>query len=93
MTETPAVTRRDFEARIVARAWSDESYRATLKSDPRAAIADETGITVPENVTIEVREETPEKAYLVIPVNRAEIDEDQLEAAGGGDYPSKGEVL
>jgi len=93
MTETPAATRQDFEARLVARAWSDEDYRARLRSDPRGAIEEETGITVPESITIEVLEETPEQAYLVIPTNRVEIADDELEASGGGDYGTKGEVL
>jgi nitrile hydratase alpha subunit len=93
MTETPAATRQDFEARLVARAWSDEGYRARLRSDPRGAIEEETGITVPESITIEVLEETPEQAYLVIPTNRVEIADDELEASGGGDYGHKGEIL
>ena len=76
--------RRDLEDKLVARAWADEQFRERLKSDPRAAVAEETGITVPEAIKIEVLEETPEKGYLVIPLNRVEISEDQLEAASGG---------
>jgi hypothetical protein len=83
MAEIPAATRNEFENRIVARATQDEGYLARLKSDPRAAIADETGIRVPESVTIEVLEETPDHAYLVIPTNRIAIDDEQLEVAGG----------
>jgi hypothetical protein len=69
MSEEAAPTRRDYEAKIVARAWSDESFREWLKTDPRAAIAEASGITVPESIEIEVMEETPDKAYLVIPSN------------------------
>ena len=36
-------------------------------------------------IEIEVLEETNEKAYLVIPVNRAGIPDDQLDVAGGWD--------
>ena len=75
--------RRDFEAKIVARAWSDESFRDRLKADPRSAVAEETGITVPESIQIEVLEETPEKAYLVIPADRVSIPDEELDLAGG----------
>jgi len=85
MDEAAAPSRRDYEAKIVARAWADEGFRARLKSDPRAAVAEETGITVPEPVQIEVLEETPDKAYLVIPTNRTEISDEELSLSGG--YP------
>jgi len=75
--------RRDFEAKIVARAWADEGFRDRLKSDPRSAVAEETGITVPESIQIEVLEETPDKAYLVIPADRAAIPDEELDLAGG----------
>src|SRR5262245_14980808 len=86
MTEAAAPNRRDLEAKIVARAWADESFRERLKADPRGAVAEETGITVPESVQIEVLEETPDKAYLVIPSNRMAISDDDLEAASGAGY-------
>ena len=84
MSEGAVLSRRDYEAKLVARAWADESFRERLKTDPHAAVADETGIEIPEGIQIEVLEETPEKAYLVIPVNRVEISEEQLDAASGG---------
>ncbi|MGH3083078.1 MAG: NHLP leader peptide family RiPP precursor, partial [Gaiellaceae bacterium] len=86
MGEPAATTRRDLEARLVARAWADEGFRERLKADPRAAVAEETGVSVPESIEIEVLEETPEKAYLVIPLNRVEISEEDLGVAGGGEY-------
>jgi hypothetical protein len=46
-------------------------------------VADETGITIPESIAVEVLEETPDKAYLVIPANRAAIPEEELDLAGG----------
>jgi nitrile hydratase alpha subunit len=86
MTEASAPNRRDLEAKIVARAWADEGFRDRLRADPRSAVAEETGITVPESVAIEVLEETPEKAYLVIPSNRMSVADEDLELAGGGEY-------
>jgi hypothetical protein len=84
MSEAAASSRRDLEDKLVARAWADEQFRERLKSDPHAAVAEETGITVPEAIELEVLEETPEKGYLVIPVNRTAMSDEQLEVASGG---------
>jgi hypothetical protein len=87
MTEGAPLTRRDLEAKIVARAWADEGFRQRLKSDPQGTVAEETGISVPASVQIEVVEETPEKAYLVIPMNRVAVSDEELEMASGGNSP------
>ena len=84
MSDARFPARRDLEDKLVARAWADEDFRARLKADPHAAVAEEIGITVPQAIEIEVLEETPEKGYLVIPVNRVAISEEQLETASGG---------
>ena len=84
MSEAAAPSRRDYEAKLVARAWADEGFRERLKADPRAVVAEETGFEVPASVQIEVLKETAEKAYLVIPTNRVAISEEQLDAASGG---------
>jgi Nitrile hydratase, alpha chain len=84
MSQAAAPTRRELEAQIVARAWSDEAFRERLQADPRAAVAEVTGVVVPESIEIEVLEETPQKGYLVIPLNRVVIAEDQLDALSGG---------
>ena len=86
MSEAAAPARHELEAQIVARAWADESFRDRLRADPHGAVAEVTGVEVPESFTIDVLEETPEKGYLVIPVNRVEISDEQLDAAAGGDY-------
>jgi hypothetical protein len=85
MSDAAFPARRDLEDRLVARAWADEDFRKRLKSDPRSTVAEETGISVPESIEIEVLEETPVKAYLVIPMNRVVISEEQLQAASGGE--------
>jgi hypothetical protein len=86
MSQPAPLTRRDLEAKIVTRARADPAFRQRLKADPRAAVAEETGIAVPESIAIEVLEETPEKAYLVIPTDRVAISDEELEVAGGQSY-------
>jgi Nitrile hydratase, alpha chain len=84
MSEAAAPTRSELEAKLVARAWADEGFRRRLRADPRAVVAEEIGVSVPDSIEIEVLEETPEKAYLVIPLNRVEISDERLDVAGGG---------
>jgi hypothetical protein len=86
MSRREARTRRDLETKLVARAWVDDKFRARLKADPRAAVAEETGVTVPEAIEIEVLEETPDKAYIVIPLNRVALSDDELDALEGGGW-------
>jgi hypothetical protein len=90
MSEASTPTRDELEAQIVARAWADEGFRERLKTDPRATVAEVTGLAVPESIEIEVLEETPEKGYLVIPLNRVEISDEQLDVAGGDPYTNPG---
>jgi hypothetical protein len=86
MSEASVPTREELEAQIVARAWADEAFRERLRTDPHGAVAEVTGVVVPDSVEIEVLEETPEKGYLVIPLNRVEISDELLDVAGGDDY-------
>ena len=86
MSDASVPSRRDLEERLIARAWSDEGFRDRLKSDPHAVVAEETGVTMPESIAIEVLEETPDRAYLVIPSNRVALSDEALDVAGGGMY-------
>ena len=62
-------------------------FRERLKADPRATVSEEMGIAVPESIQLEVLEETPQKAYLVLPTNRAAISDAELDAVSGGNSP------
>ena len=53
-------------AQVIARAWSDESFKKELLADPRAVLAAH-GITVPEGVNLQVLEEKENMRYLVLP--------------------------
>ena len=91
MAETPAVTRRDIEAKLVAAAWKDEAFAEDLRRDPKAAVQRELeklGITaqLPADLEVKVLEETPTTLYLVIPPKQrseALSDADLDKAAGG----------
>ena len=51
---------------VVARAWSDETFKQRLLSDPQAVLA-EAGVPVPPNVTLQMHEATPTHVHLILP--------------------------
>ncbi len=74
---------------LIAKAWSDEEFKARLKADPKAAMK-EVGIDAPEGVEVEVVESTQEKAYLVIPPKPVgELSDEDLDNVAGGAWPGK----
>ena len=69
---------------LIAKAWSDEGFKARLLANPKAAMA-EVGMDAPEGVEIEVVESTQEKAYLVIPPKPVgELSDEDLDKVSGG---------
>ena len=52
---------------IVGRASEDTDFRAWLLSDPKGAIEQELGVTIPAWLSIEVHEESGTTAHLVLP--------------------------
>ena len=77
---------RDY-AKLVARAWTDEAFKAKLLADPAAALK-EAGIEVPDGMTVKVVENTDTVFHLVLPPKPdVELsDEDLEELAAGGEY-------
>jgi len=53
-------------AKVIAKAWSDESFKEKLLSEPRAVL-EAHGITVPPGLEVKVVEQTHERVYVVIP--------------------------
>lgn len=77
-----------FRAQVQDRAIKDRAFRQALISDPKAALGQEFGVTVPDNVILRVVEDTPTSWHLVLPpavaAVGAELSEDELEAVAGG---------
>ena len=78
-------------AKVVAKAWSDDTYKERLLRDPRAVLA-EAGLEVPSSVEIAVVEDSAQKRHLVLPAKPAEgeIREEAL-AGVAGSHCSSGE--
>lgn len=53
-------------ATIVARAWEDEAFKRRLLDDPTAVCREE-GMAFPEDMIIDLREDTPDSTHVVLP--------------------------
>ena len=97
MSEAAGGGRADMERRIVQSSLEDESFRHRLLADPRAALEEELGTRLPEEVRLVALEETADTVYLVLPLRSTEapeadeLSDRELEAVSGGasvGYPS-----
>jgi hypothetical protein len=73
-----ALTRRDLEARIIAKAWKDPNYRKRLLADPKGVLQQEIGaidpsVSLPAALQVQVHEEAPDTYHLVLPRNPKDI--------------------
>jgi hypothetical protein len=77
-----------YTDRVIERAQRDDSFRQQLLDDPRAAISDELGVEIPDNLQIRVIEKDPQEVVLVLPAptRAGELTDEQLAGvAAGGD--------
>lgn len=89
MTNVSSQTRKDLEARVIAKAWADEAFKKALIASPRSALEKECGIKLPASVNVRVVEESPDNLYLVLPQKNlaAEsrgLSDLELEGVAGG---------
>ena len=89
MSEATGGDRAQMKRRLIERSLQDDGFRQRLLEDPKAAIEQELGTPVPEEVQILAVEETQDTIYLVLPpatspVDRREIPDRDLEAVAGG---------
>ena len=77
-------SQKDLKAQLIARAWQDPDFKRQLLANPKAAIEQELGIELPMDLEVTAVEETPARLYLVLPVNRTALSEEQLQGGAGG---------
>ena len=78
-----AGTMSELREHLVEKAAMDETFHARLLSDPKAAVEEELGLTIPAGFTLKVHEDGPDTSHLVLPPIAA-LDESDLEQAAGG---------
>ena len=82
-SKTEIVTVGAMRERLLAKATEDETFRARLLADPKAAVQEELGLAIPAGFTIKVHEEAADTSHLVLPP-LASLDEAELALAAGG---------
>ena len=83
MSNVNMKTHDQLRAELIDRAVEDDDFRSRLLADPKAAIEDALGLTVPESMSISVHEDSATRAHLVLPP-AARLNEADLEAVAGG---------
>ena len=77
-------TATEMRERILSRAAEDGEFRSRLIADPKAAISDETGATIPDGFDVAVHEDSATTAHLVLPLSPQLTDAELEMVAGGG---------
>ena len=73
----------ELREHLVEKATVDETFRAQLIADPKAAIKGELDLTIPDGYTVMVHEDVEDTSHVVLPPPAA-LAETELEAAAGG---------
>lgn len=82
--------KKELEEKIVARAWTNESFKQELLRDPKMTIEKTIGIKFPQNIEVQVLEETSNQLYFILPMqpddkfSPDELSEEDLDRVGGG---------
>ena len=82
-------TQAEMQQLIIDKAGEDAEFRAQLLRNPNAAITAATSVTLPDNLTITVHEESPTQAHLVLPPS-SKLSSADLTAVSGGDNSNSG---
>ena len=89
--------RAEMERRLVERSLQDDAFRQRLLADPKAAVEEELGTRLPNEVQVIAVEETAETIYLVLPSasplgEGGELSDRELETVAGGGSTAWGET-
>jgi hypothetical protein len=85
--------RVEMERRLIEKSLQDDAFRQRLLEDPKAAVEEELGTQLPEDVRVQAVEETADTIYLVLPSASAtgeggELSDRELEAVAGAGWGS-----
>ncbi|MEO7236958.1 MAG: NHLP leader peptide family RiPP precursor [Lapillicoccus sp.] len=89
MSDSSTSDRHEVASRLVARAASDAAFRRQLVDDPRAAVKDELGVTLPAGVSVTVLQESADRLYLVLPAaenTSSDLSDAELSSVAGGTW-------
>ena len=76
-------TANEMREKVIGKAGQDADFRARLVSDPKGAIEETLGVTIPRSLSVQVHEESGTTAHLVLPPGGS-LSEEELSAISGG---------
>ena len=76
-------TQEEMRTEIISKAVNDDAFRARLLENPKEAVQEALGITIPAAFTIVVHEESVMTAHLVLP-SSSQLDGADLGLISGG---------
>ncbi|MGJ5675414.1 MAG: NHLP leader peptide family RiPP precursor [Nostochopsis sp.] len=80
-------SRKDLEIDLITRALKDEGFRQELVANPKAVVEKELGAKLPDELEINVLEETEDTLYMLLPCNPYEgISKEDLKTSVGMTY-------
>lgn len=89
-TNTVQLSRYDFKIDLITRAWKNETFRQELLHNPKTAIEKEFGLSLPNDLNVEVPQEDANTIYITLPVapnlSDMELSEEELETVAGGGW-------
>ncbi|HEX3049168.1 MAG TPA: NHLP leader peptide family RiPP precursor [Aggregatilineaceae bacterium] len=91
MADNQLNQRQNLEAKLIAKAWADENFKALLLKDPKQAlkeflIGEGQKVDWLNQFVVKCVEESANEIVLVLPLNLAnlELSDEMLEALAGG---------
>ena len=78
-------TQDEMRTQLIAKAAEDDTFRSQLLADPKPAIEAELGITIPQQMTVQVHENSAQTVHLVLPP-ATRLSDAELQATSGGDH-------
>lgn len=96
--------RRHWEDTLQELARKDPEFRQALKDDPKKAIESKIGVPLPDFINVKVVEETPDTAYVVLPMDasgeaeairteKAYVQSKNIAQSSGGSWSTCGKEL
>jgi hypothetical protein len=80
------MTNEEFDRKrieIISKAWTDDSFKAKLLSDPVETLKAE-GLDFPAGQQVRIHEDTEDIAHFVLPATPKELTNQDLDAVSGG---------
>ena len=80
-------TRKDLDVHLITRSLKDEEFKQELLANPKVVVEQELRTKLPEELEINVIEETEDTLYMVLPCNPYEgMSEEEMKASLGMTY-------